>query len=115
MAEKTSDPYYDRLEALIDKFLKIGELMPFESLLTRCSEYPEKYGALLGAMYRARASSKPGGIHASNVGDMSDSQLQDAIIADLLEQGYVVTRPERVPEPEPEPERVVPIKRGRLG
>lgn len=78
MADKTSDPYYARLESLIDKVLKVGELMPFEKMLGAFVEHPERMGGLIMALYRARYISSPtGGL--INPAQMSDSQLEDAL------------------------------------
>lgn len=112
MAEKTTDPYYDRLEAQIDRFLRLIDLVPAERIVMAFAHDPAKMGTLLGALYRARAISRPGGLGRAELSTMSDSQLQDAIIQDLREQGYEVTKIEPAAVPEPEPDRIVPIKRG---
>ena len=77
MADKTRDPYYERLEALIDKLLTVGEVMPADSILANLIEHPERYGSMLSALYRARAMTRPGEQLIPD--DMSDSQLEDEL------------------------------------
>lgn len=112
MAEKTSDPYYDRFEALIDKFLSVGEMLQVSDMLLSFTKNPERYGSLISAMYRARAMVRPGVGHASNVDDMSDSQLEDLLREIANSAGYQL-----VPAPMPyegfnEADIIVPLKRG---
>jgi hypothetical protein len=111
MAEKTSDPYYDRFEALIDKFLSVGEMMQVSDMLLSFTKNPERYGSLISAMYRARAMVRPGMGHASNFDDMSDSQLEDALLELSSIGGYQLVRPPMPHEGFNEADIIVPLKR----
>lgn len=100
--EKTTDPFYAELERFIGEVM---EAKPDSEVLREWArKYPDKYGSLIGALYRARDGANP------NVGrsphTMSDMELQEAVLREaremLAEAGFdLVERPKPISNVEP--------------
>ena len=76
MAVQKVDPFYEKLESFIGRVIEAAP--DDETLMTFAKKYPDKYGSLVKALYSARDGHVME-MHKRHIGEMSDSQLEDAI------------------------------------
>ncbi len=76
-SKKPIDPFYARLEAFIEMVLSCAP--DAETLAAFAKKYPDKYGSLIGALYRARDGQDAPSNVIFDVKRMSDSQIEDEL------------------------------------